>query len=77
MGAKATNPKGRDGAKEQGGPALTRAYVRRILVQEFKKRGIPADVIDEEMISEKREIITARRLLRQLDKLPKASRKEA
>lgn len=50
------------------GPALTGAYVRRVLVQEFKKRGLPADVITEEMISDKREIITARRLVRKLAK---------
>lgn len=49
-------------------PALTRAYVKRILVQEFKKRGLPADVITEEMISDRREIITARRLVRKLAK---------
>ena len=63
MEGKATQPKGR-GKDKNWGPALTRTYVRRILVREFKKRGLRADVITEEMIFEKREIITARRLLR-------------
>lgn len=54
--------------KEQG-LALTTAYVRRILVQEFKRLGLPADVITEDMISAKREIITARRMVRKLSKM--------
>ncbi len=76
MGVKATRPKGQGRSEGTGAPALTQAYVRRIIAQEFKRHGLPADLITEEMISAKREIITARRLLRRLAKWPKAPGKE-